>query len=64
MADIEKRIEEAVRSWVDDLGQALVEQLGEDRGLALADKYQGNPPGYRPTSCLEWRWPTSAGSRA
>ena len=48
VADIEKRIEEAVRSWVDDLGQALVEQLGEDRGLALADKYrEAFPPGYR-----------------
>jgi glutamate dehydrogenase len=48
VADIEKRIEEAVRSWVDDLGQALVEQLGEDRGLSLADKYrEAFPPGYR-----------------
>ena len=48
VATIEKRIEEAVRSWVDDLGQALVEQLGEDRGLALAEKYrEAFPPGYR-----------------
>ena len=44
VADIEKRIEEAVRSWVDDLGQALVEQLGEDRGLALQTS-TGRPSG-------------------
>ena len=46
--EIEARLVEATRSWVDDLLDALVEQLGEERGTELFAQYRDAfPPGYR-----------------
>jgi glutamate dehydrogenase len=46
--EIETRLVEATRSWVDDLSNALVEQLGEEVGTELFARYRDAfPPGYR-----------------
>lgn len=37
--DIEKKLERAVRNWSDDLREALVRRLGEERGVKLANRY-------------------------
>jgi glutamate dehydrogenase len=39
VAEIERRLAETVRSWTDDLRDALVTELGEERGIALYQKY-------------------------
>jgi len=48
VAAIEARIADATRTWADDLHDALVDQLGEERGTALFRRY-GNafPAAYR-----------------
>ncbi len=44
---IEARLVEATRTWVDDLLDALVEHLGEERGTELFAQYRDAfPPGY------------------
>jgi glutamate dehydrogenase len=46
--EIEQRIVEATRAWVDDLDQALVDDEGEERGNQLARVYgDAFPPAYR-----------------
>ena len=46
--EIEARIVEATRSWADDLHDALVDQLGEERGTELFGLYRDAfPPAYR-----------------
>jgi len=46
--EIEARIVEATRTWVDDLGDALVEHLGEERGTELFALYRDAfPAAYR-----------------
>ncbi len=46
--EIERRLSEAVRSWSDDLREALVSELGEERGVALFRKYRDAfPPAYQ-----------------
>ncbi|MGH3044810.1 MAG: NAD-glutamate dehydrogenase, partial [Gaiellaceae bacterium] len=46
--EIEARLVEATRSWVDDLGDALVEHLGEERGTELSVLYRDAfPAAYR-----------------
>ena len=46
--ELEQRLVRAARRWEDDLQQALVEQCGEERGLALLRRYgSGFPAGYR-----------------
>jgi glutamate dehydrogenase len=46
--EIEARLVETTRSWADDLLDALVEQLGEERGTALfADYGNAFPAAYR-----------------
>ena len=46
--EIEARLVEATRSWVDDLLDALVDQLGEEHGTELFALYRDAfPPGYR-----------------
>jgi glutamate dehydrogenase len=48
VGEIEQRLVEATRSWVDDLYDALIEQFGEERGVELFHKYRDAfPPGYR-----------------
>ncbi|HYT51773.1 MAG TPA: NAD-glutamate dehydrogenase [Gaiellaceae bacterium] len=48
VAAIEARLAEATRTWSDDLHDALVEQLGEERGAALYRRYrEAFPPAYR-----------------
>jgi glutamate dehydrogenase len=48
LAAIEARLAEATRTWSDDLGDALIEQLGEDRGTSLHRRYrEAFPPAYR-----------------
>ena len=48
VGEIEERIVEATRTWADDLGDALVDELGEERGTELAALYgDAFPPGYR-----------------
>lgn len=48
VAEIEARIAEVVRSWDDDLRDALVERFGEERGAELHRRYDtAFPPAYR-----------------
>ncbi|MGH3022091.1 MAG: NAD-glutamate dehydrogenase [Gaiellaceae bacterium] len=48
VGEIEQRIAEATRTWADDLGDALVSELGEERGTELLALYgEAFPPGYR-----------------
>src|SRR5439155_1315456 len=48
VAEIERRILTATRSWVDDLEEALVEDEGEERGNTLRRIYgDAFPPAYR-----------------
>src|SRR5215217_5962106 len=48
VAEIERRIVNATRSWVDDLEAALIEEEGEERGNALRRIYaDAFPPAYR-----------------
>ncbi len=48
VAEIEARLVEATRSWADDLSDALVEQLGEERGRQLFATYgDASPAAYR-----------------
>jgi glutamate dehydrogenase len=45
---IENRIVKATRAWSDDLRVALIDELGEERGVALHRRYErAFPPGYR-----------------
>ena len=45
---IEARLAEATRTWSDDLHDALIEQLGEERGADLYRRYgDAFPPAYR-----------------
>ena len=46
--ELEEQIREAVRSWDDDLDEALVEELGEEAGTSLYRRYRDVfPPAYR-----------------
>src|SRR3954470_7332136 len=46
--ELEARIREATRSWEDDLSEALIEELGEESGMALYRQYGGAfPAAYR-----------------
>jgi glutamate dehydrogenase len=48
LAELEGRLVAAMRSWTDDLYDALVDQLGEERGVELHDRYaDAFPPAYR-----------------
>ncbi|WP_119679996.1 NAD-glutamate dehydrogenase [Indioceanicola profundi] len=48
VAELERQLVEAARGWQDRLQQALVEQLGEERGLKLARRYGAClPASYR-----------------
>ncbi|HLY51112.1 MAG TPA: NAD-glutamate dehydrogenase [Solirubrobacteraceae bacterium] len=54
-AEIEARLGLATRAWTDELRQALVSELGEERGIKLYRRYQSAfPTGYRSD------WPASA----
>jgi glutamate dehydrogenase len=45
---IEARLVETIRSWTDNLYDALIEHFGEERGTELFRKYrEAFPPGYR-----------------
>jgi glutamate dehydrogenase len=47
-AAIERRLAQAIRSWTDDLADALVEEFGEHRGVELFHRYrEAFPAGYR-----------------
>jgi glutamate dehydrogenase len=47
-AQVEARIKQAIRSWTDDLRDALIEEEGEELGTQLFRRYQGGfPPAYR-----------------
>ena len=46
--EIEARIVEATREWTDDLREALIDDLGEERGNSLFRRYgRGFPTSYR-----------------
>jgi glutamate dehydrogenase len=48
VGEIEARLVAAMRSWTDDLYDALVDQLGEERGVALHDRYaEAFPAAYQ-----------------
>jgi glutamate dehydrogenase len=48
VAEIEARLVAAMRSWSDDLYDALVDQLGEERGVDLHARYaDAFPPAYQ-----------------
>ena len=48
VAEIEARLVAAMRSWTDDLYDALVDQLGEERGVDLHERYaDAFPAAYR-----------------
>ncbi len=44
LAEIEQQITAAVRSWEDDLREALIDRYGEREGLAIAKRYEGTVP--------------------
>ncbi|GAP67384.1 NAD-specific glutamate dehydrogenase [Mizugakiibacter sediminis] len=45
--EIEARLAQIVRDWHDELRETLVQRLGEQRGLELANRYgRALPPGY------------------
>ena len=47
-AELEVRLKQAIRSWGDDLRDALVEESGEELGTQLFRRYQAAfPPAYR-----------------
>jgi glutamate dehydrogenase len=43
-SDIEEKISHALRSWVDELEEILIEKNGEELGTALTEKYANNFP--------------------
>jgi len=48
VAELEARLVAAMRSWSDDVYDALVDQFGEERGVALYDRYaDAFPPAYQ-----------------
>jgi glutamate dehydrogenase len=48
VAAIESQLAEATRTWSDDFHDALIEQLGEERGADLYRRYgEAFPPAYR-----------------
>jgi glutamate dehydrogenase len=48
VGELEARLAAATRSWKDDLRDALVDDLGEERGVALFERYaDAFPPAYR-----------------
>jgi glutamate dehydrogenase len=48
VAEIEARLVAAMRSWGDDVYDALVDQHGEEQGVALHERYaEAFPPAYR-----------------
>ena len=44
--ELETAVEQLARTWDDDLHDALVERVGAERGLLLAEKYAGRFPSY------------------
>ncbi len=47
LKELEGRIGRAIRAWSDDLRDALVEELGEERGIATCKRYEDAfPPAY------------------
>ena len=61
-AEVEARLVAATRSWTDDLEDALVEEHGEEAGIALLPPLRATPS-RPPTARTGWRarrWPTSA----
>jgi glutamate dehydrogenase len=48
VAEIEARVVQATRAWTDDLRDALIEELGEERGIRLHKRYErAFPLAYR-----------------
>jgi glutamate dehydrogenase len=48
LVDVEERVAEATRSWMEDLADALIEQCGEEDGVALFHRYRDAfPAAYR-----------------
>ncbi len=48
VADIERRLIDAARGWIDDLREALLDEHGEERGTKLCRRYaQAFPAAYR-----------------
>ena len=48
VAEVEEHLAHSIRSWADELYDALVEHCGEERGTELYHRYQeAFPPGYR-----------------
>jgi glutamate dehydrogenase len=53
--ELEAKLAQVTRSWTDDLRQALISDLGEERGVKLHRRYQAAfPTGYRSD------WPAKA----
>ncbi|TWF82399.1 glutamate dehydrogenase [Pseudonocardia hierapolitana] len=45
---VEARLTSALRTWTDDLADALVEEFGEEQGVLLLSRYaNAMPPGYQ-----------------
>ncbi len=45
--EVERQLRDAMRSWADDLHDALLDELGEERGETLHRRYaEAFPPGY------------------
>src|SRR5262249_14306684 len=51
---LEADVERIARTWDDDLQDALVSRLGEDRGTALAAAWGPRFPDYYKTSDTDW----------
>ena len=46
--EVEKQLAQSIRSWTDNLYDALIEQCGEEHGTELFRRYEDAfPPGYR-----------------
>ena len=59
-AELERKIVQAIRAWSDDLRDALVEEHGEQVGLAVqALRDTPSRPATAPTGCRARRSPTS-----
>ena len=59
---VERRLADATRAWADDLGEALVEQLGEEEGTQLYAEYGDAFPARTATTILPASvWATSTG---
>jgi len=52
--ELEHEVERLARTWDDDLLDALVERVGTERGMELADRYAARFPDYYKVTDTDW----------